>query len=44
MGVTQQFVIKLLIQSTKLSSIDNEYAVGIRNGMPTIIKLINQIK
>ena len=44
MGVTQQFVIKLLIQSTKLSSIDNEYAVVIRNGMPTIIKLINQIK
>ena len=44
MGVTQQFAIKLLIQSTKLSTIDNEYAVIIRNGMPTVIKLINEIK
>ena len=43
-GVTQQFAIKLLIQSTKLSNIDNDYCVVIKNGMPEIVKLINEIK
>ncbi|MBQ2872657.1 MAG: type VII secretion protein EssC [Bacilli bacterium] len=43
-GVTQQYVIKLLIQPSKLSNIDNEYGIVVKNGMPTLIKLINQIK
>jgi len=43
-GVTQQFVIKLLVQNAKISNIDNDYAIIVRNGMPEIIKLINEIK
>jgi len=43
-GVTQQFVIKLSIQLAKFSNIENEYGVLIKNGMPEIIKLINEIK
>lgn len=43
-GVTQQFVLKLLLQTTKLSNIDNEYGVVIKNGMPEVVKLVNEIK
>ena len=43
-GVTQQYVLKLIIQSAKLSNIDKEHAVVIKNGMPVIIKLINEFK
>lgn len=43
-GITQQFVIKLLVQLSKFSNIDEEYGIVVKNGMPTIIKLINQYK
>lgn len=43
-GVTQQFVLKLLLQVSKLSNIDNDYCIVIKNGMPEIVKLINEIK
>jgi len=43
-GVIQQFVIKLSIQTAKLSNIDNEYAIVVKNGTPSMIKLINQFK
>ena len=43
-GVTQQFLIKLTLQLTSFSSISNEYGVYVKNGMPTIIKTINEIK
>lgn len=43
-GVTQQFVLKLLIQVSKLSNIDNDHCIIIKNGMPEIVKLINEIK
>ena len=43
-GVTQQFAIKLMIQPAKISNIDNDYAVLVKNGMPEVIKLINEIK
>ena len=41
-GVTQQFVIKLSLQSAKFSNIDSEYAVIVKNGMPIMIKLMNE--
>ena len=41
-GVTQQFVIKLSLQSAKFSNIDSEYAVIVKNGMPIMIKVINE--
>lgn len=44
MGVTQQFLIKLLLQLSKLSNIDNNYCVVVKNGMPEVVKLINEIK
>lgn len=44
LGVTQQYVLKLLIQTAKLSSINNDYAVVVKNGMPEVIKLINEFK
>ena len=43
-GVTQQFLIKLTIQLTSLSNISDEFGVYIKNGMPTIIKMINEVK
>ena len=41
-GVSQQSVIKILLQSSKISSIDKDYCVLIQNGMPTVIKYINE--
>jgi len=43
-GVTQQYLIKLTIQLTAFSNIGNEFGVFVKNGMPTIIKMINEIK
>ncbi len=43
-GVTQQFLIKLTIQLTSLSNIPDDFGVFVKNGMPTIIKLLNEIK
>ena len=43
-GVTQQFAIKLIIQPAKISNIDNDYGVLVKNGMPEVIKLINENK
>ena len=43
-GVTQQFVIKLNLQTAKLSNIDNEHAIVVKNGMPMLIKLVNEFK
>ena len=43
-GVSQQSVIKILLQSSKISSIEKDYCVLIQNGMPTVIKYINEFK
>jgi DNA segregation ATPase FtsK/SpoIIIE and related proteins len=43
-GVTNQFALKLTIQPSSINNIDNEYAVVIKKGMPSIIKVINEIK
>ncbi len=43
-GVTQQFLIKLTIQLTSFSNIGNDFGVYVKNGMPVIIKPINEIK
>jgi len=43
-GVTQQYVIKLTVQPSKISNIDNEYGIVVKNGIPHIVKLINEIK
>ena len=43
-GVTQQYVIKLSTQPAKISNIDGEHAVVVKNGIPRVIKLINEIK
>ena len=43
-GVTQQFLLKTTIQPSGISNIENDHAVAIKNGMPVIIKIINEIK
>ncbi len=43
-GVTQQYLIKLSIQLTSFSNINEEFGVFVKNGMPTIIKMVNEIK
>ena len=43
-GVTQQFVLKMTIQPSGIATIDNEYGILIKKGVPSIIKLINEIK
>ena len=43
-GVTQQFVLKMTIQPSGIATIDNEYGILIKKGIPSIIKLINEIK
>ena len=43
-GVTQQYLLKTLIQPSGISNIEKDYGVVIKNGMPTIIKLINEVK
>ena len=43
-GVTQQSVIKLIIQNPKLTNIDNDYGIVIKNGAPKLVKFINEFK
>jgi S-DNA-T family DNA segregation ATPase FtsK/SpoIIIE len=43
-GVTQQFLIKLTIQLTSLSNITDDYGVYVKNGVPVIIKMVNEVK
>lgn len=43
-GVNQQFAIKLSINPSSLSNITKTFAVVVRSGKPTIIKLINEYK
>ena len=43
-GFTQQFLLKTQIQLSSFSNISSEYGVVIKNEMPVIIKLINEIK
>ena len=43
-GCTQQYVIKLMVQASKLLNIDNDHAIVIKNGMPKLVKLINEFK
>ena len=43
-GLSQQFVLKTITQSASLSTIALNYAVVIKDGIPTIVKLINEIK
>lgn len=43
-GIAQQFLIKMIVSSSKLSNIDNDYCVIVRNGMPEIVKMVNEIK
>ena len=43
-GIGNQFVIKTSIAPSGVSSIDNEYAVVVKNGMPIVVKVINEIK
>ncbi len=40
-GVNGQYTIKLSIQPNGIGSIGDEYAVVVKNGMPTVIKFIN---
>ena len=43
-NISQQFVIKTTIQPNSINNIGNGYAVSVKNGMPIVIKLINEIK
>ena len=43
-GVTNQYTIKLSIQPSGISTIDNDYIIVVKNGIPTIVKSINEIK
>lgn len=43
-GFTQQFILKSVIQPQGISSIDNDYGIYIKNGLPTIFKIINEFK
>lgn len=43
-SIAQQFVIKTITQPVSLSTLNNEYAVVVKNGIPTAVKTINEIK
>ena len=43
-GVTQQYVLKTLIQPSGISDLDKDYGIVIRNGVPKITKLLNDDK
>ena len=43
-GVTQQYLLKTTVQPSSISNIDNEFGVSIKAGVPTVVKLINEIK
>ena len=44
MGATQQYVIKLNIQPNSINMIENDFGVVVKNGMPLVIKFVNEIK
>ena len=41
-GITQQSVIKLILQNSKLTNIENDYGVIVKNGIPKLVKFINE--
>ena len=43
-GFTQQFVLKSLIQQNAMSNIESDFAVIVRNGVPLVVKLLNEVK
>ena len=43
-GLNQQFAIKTSVQISSYSNIDNEHCAVVKNGMPVIVKTINEIK
>ncbi len=43
-GLSQQFVLKTIVQQAMLSNINNQYAIVIKNGVPILIKILNEIK
>ena len=43
-GITSQYSIKLNIQPNGINTIGADYLVAVKNGMPTIVKFINEIK
>ena len=42
MGVNNQYSIKMNSQPSSLNTIENDYAVVVKNGMPAVVKLINE--
>ncbi len=43
-GVNGQYTIKLNFQPNGINTIENGYLIAIKNGMPTVVKGINEIK
>lgn len=43
-GVVQQYALKILIQPAGIANIENDFGIVLKNGMPTVVKLINEIK
>lgn len=43
-GITSQYTIKLSTQPNKINTIENDYAVVVKNGIPSIVKIVNEIK
>lgn len=43
-GVGQQYAINVNFQPNNSTNIDNDYGIVVTNGMPVVIKLINEIK
>ncbi len=43
-GFTQQFVLKSLLSQSSMSNIENDYGVVVKNGIPLVVKLLNEIK
>ena len=43
-GFAQQFILKSVMQPQGISNMDNEYGIYLKNGIPTIFKIINEFK
>ena len=43
-GLTQQYLLKSQVQSTAYSNIDSNHCIVLKNAVPVIVKLINEIK
>ena len=43
-GFTQQFVLKSLMSQNAMSNIESDYGVIVRNGVPLVVKLLNEVK